>query len=70
MVTPGAMLKGASVYLCSLAVPTFFLIYHLEKKKSLCHLKVSNSYDLVLQMRFTVSNFNNFDGDRLPIKYL
>lgn len=68
MVTSGAMLKGASVYLYSLAVSTFssFIIW----KKSLCHLKVSNSYDLVLQMRFAVNNFNNFDEDRLVIKYL
>lgn len=32
MVTSGAMLKGASVYFYSPAVPTFFLIHHLKKK--------------------------------------
>lgn len=31
MVTSGAMLKGASVYFYSLAVPTFFLIHHLKE---------------------------------------
>lgn len=31
MVTSGAMLKGASVYLHSLAVSTFFLIHHLKE---------------------------------------
>lgn len=31
MVTSGAMLKGASVYLYSFAVPTSSLIHHLEE---------------------------------------
>lgn len=31
MVTSGAMLKGASVYLYSSAVPTFSLIHHLKE---------------------------------------
>lgn len=31
MVTSGAMLKGASVHLYSLAVPTFSLIHHLKE---------------------------------------
>lgn len=38
------------------------------EKKSLCHLKVSDSYDL--QMRFAANSFNNIDEDRLAIKYL
>lgn len=40
------------------------------EKKSLCHLKVSDSYDLVVQMRFAGNSFNNIDEDRLAIKYV
>ena len=62
MVTSGAMLKGASVYLYSLTVSTFFLIHHLKD------LKVSDSYDFILQMGFAVNNFDNIDEDRLANK--
>lgn len=59
----------------SLSVSLFFSSPHLFSsfiiwKKSLCHPKVSDGYDLVLQMRFAVNNFNNIDEDRLAIKYL
>lgn len=67
MVTSGAMLKGASEYLYSLAVPTFLFIHHL---KEITEQTPRFPTAMLCKMRFVVNNFNNINGDGALIKYL